>query len=103
VSLLVGAVIIGAATLAGLLWMRWENHRDQRDIAEHEQWELARRTPGAAYAACDDHNQWIHDLPQMPPHKCGTLTRRRHERTRLHRELELMLCLAAANRPKDDA
>lgn len=102
-SLLAATVIIGDATLAGFLWMRWENHRDQRDIAEYEQWELARRTPGAAYAACDDHDQWVHDLSRMPPHRCGPIRRLRADRRRLHRELELMLCLAAANRPKDDA
>lgn len=99
----VAIAVILTGFLAALIWMECQKRRDEREVDEYEQWELARRTPGAAYAACDDHAEWVPALPTVPPHRCGELTRRRRERKRLHRELELMLCLAAANRPRDDA
>lgn len=99
----IGAIAILIATTGAWIAMHIQNRRDQREVDEFEQWELARREPGAAYAACDDHDEWVPDELLVPPHRCGPVSRRRRERKRLHRELVLMLCLAAANQPKDDA
>ena len=71
--------------------------------AQHHAPPYVHREPGAALAAVDDREIWQAASVHLPPHREGRVTYRRKHRRRLQRDLELMLCHAAMQRPRDDA
>lgn len=71
--------------------------------AQHHAPPYVHRQPGATLAAVDDRHIVEEASLRLPDHAPGRVTYRRKHRKRLQRDLELMLCHAAMQRPRDDA
>lgn len=92
------AVVVAAAWGIAVLADRYRT-RTRRAMAEqHHAPPYVHRQPGQALAAVDDRAIWQAASLHLPPHRTGRVTRSRGARRRLHRDLALLLCHAAAER-----
>lgn len=97
------AAIIGAGTFAVWLLGAYTAKTRRATAAQHHAPPYAHRQPGQTLAAIDDRHIWQAATLHLPPHRGGHINWRRRTQRRLHRDLELLLCHAAAGRPRDDA
>jgi len=97
------AALTGAAYLAAKIVSAYRAKTRRAMADQHHAPPYAHRQPGAALAAVDDRAIWEAASLTLPPHQAGRITRRRGARRRLQRDLALLLCHAAAYRPRDDA
>ena len=93
------AAVVGAAWAIGAYVARSRVAM----AAQHHAPPFVHREPGATLAAVDDRRVFEEASLCLPDHAPGRIAYRRSVRRRLQRDLELMLCHAAMQRPRDDA